>query len=172
LRSFAYVLAGTLLGIGLGWLLAPRMHAPAGDTEELLRARATEYYRASRLLDREAMVRMFTPARQLAETTELRQEAEATRAAAAKLSETERKEAAETAAGIKPGELVVELEGDWAVTGGMYQLVVVGSRITSPLEQLVWVRHGGQWWVYAFTPDERNHYGHPPDFAMQYEQQR
>jgi hypothetical protein len=166
-RILAFILLGAAIGVAVGWTLAPRLRTGSGDPEQQLRARAAEYYAASRRLDKWTMVRAFTPARQLEETDVLRRDADATSKAAAKLSADNRRDAELTAAGIKPEALDVQLEGDWAVTRGNYSLIVGDKKIEQLLDPLVWVRHGGQWWVYDFKLYERNTYGHPPDFALE-----
>ena len=121
---------------------------------------------ASRRLDRWGMVRMFTPANQLEKADKLRKEAEDTAANADKRPADEKKEAEETASGIKPEDIEVKVEGNWATTSGKYTLIVQGTRIPSQLDRVVWVYNGGQWWQYNFEVAERNTYGHPPNFAM------
>jgi hypothetical protein len=71
LRTLIFILIGAVLGVAVGYTLAPRMHAPHLGKEELLRQRAVQYYAASRRLDRLAMFRLSTPARQLTQTTKM-----------------------------------------------------------------------------------------------------
>jgi hypothetical protein len=166
LRVFLSILLGLAIGALVGYLLAPKMHVPHVGKEELLRQRAVEFYAASRRLDRWTMVRMFTPARQLEQADKLRKDAEGIVKAAEARSANEKKEAEETASGIKAGDIKVQLEGNWAVTSGKYNIVAFGTNVPAQLDRLVWVYDGGQWWQYNFELPERNAYGHPPDFAM------
>jgi hypothetical protein len=166
LRVFLCIVIGLALGGLVGYLLAPKMQAPRISKQQLLEQRAVEFYAASRRLDRWAMARMFTPARQLQQADKLREEAEAVAKAAAARSATEKKEAEETARGVTAEDLEVQVEGNWAVTSGKYELIVSGQKIPSRLDRIVWVFDDGQWWQYNFEVVERNSYGHPPDFAM------
>jgi hypothetical protein len=160
------ILLGLAVGALVGYLLAPKMHVPRMDKKQLLVQRAVQYYAASRRLDRWTMVRMFTPARQIEQADKLRDEAEGIARAAAARSADERKEAEETAGGIKAADLDVQIEGNWAVTSGNYDLIAFGQHIPAALDRIAWVYDDGQWWQYNFENVERNSYGHPPDFAM------
>jgi hypothetical protein len=166
LRILLTILIGLALGAAGGWLLAPRMDVPRLGKEELLRQRALEYYQASRRLDRLTMAQMFTPARQLEQADELRKEAEQVATRAAAQSEQMRKEAEETARGVQAKNLRLEIEGDWAVTSGSYEIVAFKQRVEAQLDRVAWVYDDGQWWQYNFELVERNAYGNPPDLAM------
>jgi hypothetical protein len=165
-RILISILLGLAVGAVAGWLLAPRMHVPRMGKEELLRQRAVAYYAASRRLDRLGMLRLTTPARQLAQADKLREDARKIAETAARQPADQRREAEETAAGIKPEDIEVQLEGNWATTTGKYNLIIAGQKIPSQLDRTLWVYDDGQWWQYSFEPPERNAYGHPPDFAM------
>ena len=110
MRIFIFILLGAAIGIAIGWQLAPRAERSAGDPETLLRQRATGFYAASRRLDKQSMVEMYSPARQLDEAEELQQEADAVAKAAASVGAEARKEAVQTAVGIKPAPALWCLE--------------------------------------------------------------
>jgi len=171
MRIVVAIVLGVLLGGGVGYLLAPRAPNPwrRGSLEQQLRAKATDYYRASRQLDQLKMEQMYTPVRQLEEADKLKEQAAKTAKMESHATASDRHEQEESALSIKPEKLEVLLDGSWAVTAGKYTLYAFGKQIPSRLDPAVWVYSEGQWWIYSFTDAERLHYGNPPDIAMRYD---
>jgi hypothetical protein len=166
LRALNIVVIALIVGIGVGWLIAPRFVAPHDHGEARLRERAGDYYRASRRLDMPELVRYFSPARQRAEAAKLSANA-AKATPPQKLPEKQRRELEESATGVDPAKLELRIDGDWAVTRGKAPLPLGDGRsLNVDLEPLVWVLDGGEWWIYTFKASELNTYGHPPDFAL------
>jgi hypothetical protein len=163
------LLLGALLGLGLGWALAPRHQPAPGDREAQLRHRATEFYRASRTLDKLRMSQLFTPARQQALTETLLKEAENSRKLYESMTPEVKREMQATAQTVQPDKLELRVEGDWAVTTGPYVLHADGNELKQRLDETVWVYDRGDWWVFGFHLSEYNTYGNPPDFALQLE---
>lgn len=159
-----------LIGLGIGRLLAPRYVPPADSSEARLKARAVEFYQAGRLFDALKMRQLYTPARQYAESGSLQEEAASQGKIWDTLDASEKQERQASAERITPECLEVELyTGDdwgWAVTKGVAPLLVDGKEIPQQLDQLVWVRSDGEWWVYDRTINELNAYGNPPDYIL------
>ena len=158
------VLIVIVAGLG-GYLLRPRYQPPAESGEARLRQRAVEFYRAQCLVDYGTIARLYTPARQVDEQQELRAEID-------KFAETVRhfqpdtlSDLAASAETVTADALEVEIDGDWAVTAGERLIVTEGYEIPTELDQVVWVRNGGDWWIYTMTQAELIAYGNPPDFA-------
>ncbi|MCH7471374.1 hypothetical protein IIA79_00275 [bacterium] len=157
----------TLIAAALGYATAQRYAAPQESGEERLRQRAEALYTAQRLFDVAAIGRIFTPARQHAETDELLDNAAKQAAVFKSFKHETREELKQSAATISGADLEVELEGDWAVTWGKAKYYMDGIEIPITLEKVVWMRSGGEWWVYQMTDDELIAYGNPPDFARE-----
>jgi hypothetical protein len=153
--------------VAAGYLLQPQ-HEPAMDAGEMrLRERAEAYYRASRLTDFHSMATHFTPARQYSEMEELRERSETVAKTRAEFPEDQKQEQQKSAEAVSGSELDVQMEEGWAVTSGMSTLYAEGGALPFKLDQVVWVRNAGEWWVYAMTEAELNAYGNPPEFARE-----
>lgn len=154
-----------LLAAGLGLAAAPRYHPPADSGEARLRERAAGFYRAQRLFDYLSIARYFTPARQHVEGIELARFAAGRAAQRRGFDKQTIADFEKSAATITPDSIEVELDGDWAVTRCTCTVIVEGVEVPMPLDAEVWVRSGGDWWVYQLTNAELEAYGNPPDFA-------
>jgi len=152
-------------GAVAGYLLAPRYQTPAGSSEGYLQERAAEYYRAIQVRDHGTMGRMYTPARQWAESEKLRNMALEQAQMFQNFKPETRATFEATAGSINADSIEVELEGDWAVTTGTATTDAGGTPVPIGLGEVVWVRNSGEWWVFSMTYDELNAYGNPPDFA-------
>ena len=158
--------AALALGALVGYLAAPKFHAPGGPSEQRLKERATEYYKAMRRGDMSAMNRLKTPARQIWEEQLLR---DAAAKSDERLRTTFSKQALENmergAQSVSPDNIETRIEGNWALTSGSSFVYDSGQPLAFPLDQLVWVYDHGEWWEYELRPRELNAYGNPPDFA-------
>ena len=168
--SILAIVALAALGALAGWLTLPRYTPPADSGEARLRERAEQFYRAIQIKDHGTLAQLYTPARQIAEAEELRQKAIDEAQLFQRFQEDTREQLAENAKSIHAAELEVEIEGDWAVTAGSVTAVHHDGEeersIEIPIGQLVWVRSGGDWWVYKRKNSELNAYGNPPQFAL------
>ena len=154
--------AGLGAGAAVGWLRTPHYAPPPLADEARLRERATDFYRAQRLMSFEHMIQLYTPARQLKQEEEL----------AAKLAETEQifrgfdqaalDDQRRSADAVSSETLEVEVDGDWAITTGQATQFAYGSELPRDLEKQVWVRTGGDWWLYEMMIPELGAYGNPP----------
>jgi hypothetical protein len=154
-----------LLAAALGTLSAPRYRPPADNGETRLRQRAAQFYRAQRLLDFATMGQLYSPAEQLDKRLELRKLA-VERAQMKRSFDKDTLEGLQKSADtVDAAKLTVQLDGDWAVTGGEYSVHTEGQVVPAKLDDLVWVRTGGDWWLYQLSNAELNAYGNPPDFA-------
>lgn len=165
--------AALLIVIGgalAGYLSVPHYRPPNSADEARLRERAAEFYRASRLFDMAAMVRLYTPARQLGDTAQLDGLVRQRRADIARMKPETRWQHEQAAAGVNPDKLELRIEGDWAVTSGTAALPASADHAGSevPLESIVWLKTDGDWWIYLLHPSELVCYGNPPDFARVY----
>lgn len=162
----AYVAVAVVLGGAAGFLVSPRYVRPRGNPEARLRQRAQAYYRAMRRGDIGEMVRLETPARQLLDTVRLKHEIAYNDSQRAKFHKTTIDRMERAAASVLADKLVVRIEGDWAVTSGQSTVYDQQDQpIPFPLDELVWMRAGRDWWEYEMAPVELNAYGNPPDFA-------
>jgi hypothetical protein len=149
-----------------GWQSVPHYSPPPAADEARLRERAAEFYRASRVFDTLTMGRTYTPARQLAETEKLQQDAEEKRRMFEQLDAESRSNLEISATSVDPAALSVEIDGDWAETSGTCTYPAGETEVEVKLERLVWVRSGGDWWVYTWTNPEIAAYGNPSLEAM------
>lgn len=154
-------------GVALGFALAPKYQPPNASGQGRLRQRAEEFYRGLRQLDYSAAARMMTPARQYADTTDLRGKIDMTADSRHKLTSGARDVLAKAAQTIVAERLELQVEGNWAVTSGTCATYNEGVEIPMLLEQLVWVWTDGDWWNYSMSTAELAAYGNPPDFARQ-----
>jgi hypothetical protein len=161
------VLVLAVLAVGAGWLTTPRYRPPAEADEERLMERAVAYYKASRLLQYEAMCQMYTPARQLAEAEALRSVIDERQATRRALADKTIENLQFSADSVSAEHIELKVEGDWAVAGGTYMMAGESGTFPLPLEDTVWVRDAGDWWIYSLKFEELNAYGNPPDFARQ-----
>lgn len=161
------LLVGALIGAAAGYLTAPRYRPPADAGEGQLRARAAQFYRASQLMDFWTMARLYTPAWQLADADSLREQALEKQRIYSTFEDKTRADMERTAGSITADTVEVEREGDWAVTRGKTILYEGDLEIPFPLEAVVWVLTGGDWWVYQYENPELQAYGSPPDFARE-----
>jgi hypothetical protein len=152
-----------VLGLIAGLLYWPRWQAPADSGEERLRQRAESYYRAQRLVDYRSLAQHFTPARQLGERAELEKQSANTDGAFSRFDETTQSDLKRSAETIIGEELSIEVDGDWALTSGSGIIFTEGAESPIPLAETVWVRSGGEWWVYMLRQSEMNYYGNPPE---------
>jgi hypothetical protein len=149
----------------LGFAAAPHYRAPADSGEARLRARAVQFYRAQLLFDFWGIARCYTPAVQRAQMVKLAEFA-ASRASQRRGFEAETLKGMQTSADtVSADKLDVQLDGDWAMTGGTCSVTVEGGQVPYTLDQGVWVRSGGDWWVYQMSTEELIAYGNPPDYA-------
>lgn len=160
------VLAAALAGAAAGYLTAARYRPPADDGEGRLRERAAQFYRASQVMDFWSMVRLYTPAWQQADGASLRQQADEKQRIYGTFKDETRADMVRTADSISAADIEVERDGDWAVTRGETILYQGDLEIPFPLNELVWIRTGGDWWVYQRKNPELLAYGNPPDFAL------
>jgi len=161
------VLVGALGGAAAGWLTAPRYRPTVDCGEQRLRERAAEFYRAAHLMDYRTMVRSYTPAWQQADADNLRKLADDRARMYSTFKDETRTDMQRGADSIAPADIEVEREGDWAVTRGEAVIYEGDLEIPFPLEDLVWLRTGGDWWVYQRKNPELRAYGNPPDFARE-----
>lgn len=170
LISILVIVALAALGALAAWLTMPRYTPPANGGEARLRERAEQFYRAIQIKDHWTLAQLYTPARQIAEAEELRQKAIDEEALFLRFQEDTREQLRANMDTIHADELTVEIEGDWAVTTGNVTVMQNFGEETLPVEipigQLVWVRTGGDWWVYKRVNSELNAYGNPPQFAL------
>lgn len=158
-----FALAGALLG----WNSVPHYRPPAASGETRLRERAAQYYKATRLFESLKMSQLYTPAKQLAEQADLLQKSEKFLATFAALEESNQSNLRTAADSITPGSLELELEGGWATTWGSCVYPTENSQVTIKLDTMVWVRSGGDWWIYTWTKPEIAAYGNPPDASYE-----
>ena len=161
------VLVGALGGAAAGWLTAPRYQPMVDCGEERLRERAAEFYRAAHLMDYWTMVRHYTPAWQQADADNLRKLADDRLQMYSTFKDKTRADMQRGSDSIAAKDIEVEREGDWAVTRGEAIIYEGDLEIPFPLEELVWLRTGGDWWVYQRKYPELRAYGNPPDFARE-----
>jgi len=156
-----------LLAAVLGFAAAPHYRPPAESGEARLRARAVQFYRAQLSFDFWGIAQCYTPAQQLAQASKLADFAASRASQRQGFDEATLKDLQRSADTVTADKLTVQIEGDWAVTGGTVEVVVEGGQVPYPLEQEVWVRTGGEWWMYSMSNEEMAAYGNPPDFARQ-----
>jgi hypothetical protein len=168
--SLLLILLLALIGAAAGYFTAPRYRAPANSGEERLRARAEAYYRALQVKDATTIVTSYTPARQLKEREELRQRARHEEQMFSRFEPATQDKLRESSLTIRADELEVQLEGDWAVTNGnitVHPIETEPERMAQiPIGEVVWLRTGGDWWIYEWRMSEIQAYGNPPDFAL------
>lgn len=147
----------------MGWNSVPHYRPPKDSGEARLRERAAKYYKATRLFDYLAMSQLYTPAKQVAQQQELLEDNEKYLASFSMFDETNQAGLLKSAQSITPDSLEVKLEGDWAATWGVAKYPTANTELTIQLEKMVWVRSGGDWWIYTWTLPEIAAYGNPPD---------
>ena len=162
----------TLVGAGLGWNSTAHYRPPAESGAERLRERAAEYYRASTLFDYLAMAQLYTPAKQIAEQQVLLESAKKYQVSFSQLAKANQAALRTVAQAISPAALEVELDGNWASTGGNYLYPAGSSEISLEFDQMVWVKSEGDWWIYTWTKPEISAYGNPPDASYKLLRQR
>jgi len=169
-QSLLLILLLALLGAAAGYFTAPRYQAPADGGEGRLRARAEAYYRALQVKDATTIVTSYTPARQVREREELRKRARHEEQVFSRFEPATRDKLRESSLTIRADELEVRLEGDWAVTNGNITVHPIEAEPEKtaeiPIGEVVWLRTGGDWWVYEWRASEIQAYGNPPDFAL------
>jgi len=154
-------LAAVLIGLGLAVALTrPRPH---DETQAELQAKAVEYYKASKVFDFRTMASLYSPAYQQAEAAELRDLAARRVREFSNFKEQTRKDLQYSADSISLESVRVEVEGDWAVSSGTFKMNIDGQDNNIDLEEMVWLRSDGQWWIYQLKPIELSAYGNPPD---------
>ncbi len=161
-------LLGILLGGGFALATAPRYKAPPAADEARLRERAVEYYKASRLFDYAHLARMFSPANQQLNTEEVQRQVAKFGGQFPGFDALTQKNLRDAAAGIKPELLELTVDGDWARTGGKGEYPVEDQTVQIPLNDVVWVRTAGDWWVYQLLNPEIQYYGLPPEEIRTY----
>jgi hypothetical protein len=168
--AFLLIAAGALAG----YLSVPHYRPPRSADEARLRERAVEFYRASRRFDMQGMIKLYSPARQLSDTVALNELIAKRNADVAGLKDSVRQEFELAAAAVSSEQLALKIEGNWAVSGGRADLPERQGRTATsvPLENVVWVRSDGDWWIYFLHPAELSCYGNPPDFALQHVSRR
>ncbi|MEZ5339273.1 MAG: hypothetical protein R3F46_13570 [bacterium] len=150
----------------LGWTSAAQYRPPTEAGEARLQERALEFYRASSKFDFETMVRIYSPAMQLAEKTELNRRARRWgETFEVEFDDAHRQDLLDTAAAISLEEMEFRIEGDWALVTGSHEVHVEGQIVRMGLDPTVWVRTGNDWWMYQLDDSELIAYGNPPDFA-------
>jgi hypothetical protein len=167
-RWFTVVAALLICGAGAaGYATVPHYYRPASNGEDRLRERAAEYYRQAHLLRLDEMQKFFTPAHQVGTAEKLLKESAKNREASAKASKTTLEQLKKSVQSITPESLELQRQGNWAVTGGSYVVPGEGGNpsVPIPLENVVWLRTSGDWWVYVLEENELACYGNPPDFA-------
>ena len=157
------VIAALVIGALAGYLYWPRWQPPTEEGETRVRQRAETYYRAQRGADFRGLAQHFTPARQVAEEKELKAQIAKSEQDRSRFVEATLKELEKGAESIKGADIIVLLEDNWAVTSGTSKLYVGESTINFPLDEVVWVFSGGEWWAFSNTSTELNAYGNPPD---------
>ena len=164
-------LISLLLVIGAaycGWSTARVYSPPADSGEARLLERALSFYRASATFDYETMSRLYTPAQQTADSQELNTRARRWQHTFEhEFDEDHRNDLIKTAEAVSVENLQVQLEGDWAVVKGKHDVYVEGKPVSMGLDASVWLRNGGDWWMYQLSDAELLAYGNPPDFARQ-----
>lgn len=149
-----------------GWQSAREYSPPADSGEERLVQRALEFHRASAVFDYSTMVAMYSPAYQVANAEELRRKARRWKETfELDFDEEHRADLQSTADALSREDLQIRIEGDWALVKGQHDVYVEGRPVRMSLDQTVWVRTGGDWWMYQLTNPELEAYGNPPDFA-------
>ncbi|MCB1217942.1 hypothetical protein KDL44_11155 [bacterium] len=162
LISVAFVAIAALLG----WTSAAQYSPPAEAGDARLRERALEFYQASAKFDFETMVRIYTPAIQVAEKTELNRRARRWgETFQVEFDDSHRQDLLDTAAAISLEDMEFRIEGDWALVTGSHDVHVEGQIVRMGLDPTVWVRTGNDWWMYQLDNSELIAYGNPPDFA-------
>ena len=154
-----------IVGLALGYYIAPKYQPPKEAGQGRLRKRAATFYRALRQMDYLGATRLMTPARQYAEAAQLRVEAQATKSRHDKLSAESQASLTKNADSIQAEQLSIRVEGDWALTSGLSDVYEGGQPVRLALEDLVWICVDGDWWNYDMTTAELAAYGNPPDFA-------
>ena len=149
-----------------GWFSAAEYRPPADSGEERLEQRALEFYRASSTFDYETMVQLYTPAQQVADSEELNKKARRWKDTfEVDFDEDHRRDLLATADALTSDDLEIRLEGDWALITGLHDVYAEGRPVRMQLDPSVWVRTGGDWWMYQMSVPELSAYGNPPDFA-------
>lgn len=151
-----------------GWLTARDYKAPAESGLPRLQERAMQFYRASSTFDYETMAQLYTPAQQQADKLELNKLARRWKQSFEnEFDESHRRDLISTAEALSLEQMEVRMEGDWALVQGQHDIYVEGKVVSMGLEPSVWVRSGGDWWMYQLSDAELIAYGNPPDFARQ-----
>lgn len=156
-------LLGILAGAAVAYAVAPRYQAPPAADEARLRQRAVEYYQASRTFKYDRIVQLFTPAYQMEGSDSIQRLADQFAGKFATFDSATQKELRTAAESIKPERLKVLVDGDWAQTSGKYDYGVEGQQVELPLEDVVWVRTAGDWWIFQLQNPEILRYGLPPE---------
>jgi hypothetical protein len=158
--ALLYLIAA-VLGLGLAFgLTRPRAH-DEGIPE--LEAKVVRFYKAGKVFDYYTMSALYTPALQLDEAGELKDVAGRRKEEYSRFKEDTRKDLQFQADSISADSVELDIEGDWAVSSGVYRMNIDGEATEIPLEQLVWYRYMGQWWVFQNKPIELAAYGNAPD---------
>ncbi|MCB1188181.1 hypothetical protein KDL29_13540 [bacterium] len=141
-------------------------HPPADSGEARLQERALQFYRASARFDYYTMVQLYTPAQQTADSAELNKKARRWKDSfETDFDEAHRNDLEQTAADLSVDDMDIQVEGDWALIKGEHNVHVEGQVVSMALDPTVWVRSGGDWWMYQMSNPELVAYGNPPDFA-------
>lgn len=168
--SLVVIILLALVGAAAGYLTASHYQAPAQGGDARLRERAETYYRAIQVKDYQVVTGLYTPARQLAEADELRKTISQQRKLFNSFKPETRKTLRANSLTVKAADLDVQLEGDWAVTNGSVTDYPYPDKpdksVQIPIGKVVWMRTGGDWWVYQQKTSELQAYGNPPDFAL------
>jgi hypothetical protein len=109
------------------------------------------------------MTQLFTPAQQLAQAEALAKKAAEFRGQFDKSDDKTKADLRYAADSITTDRISVEIDGDWALTNGEYSMPADGGDFKVPADILVWVRSGGDWWIFQLEDEPLNHYGNPPD---------
>ena len=155
-----------------GWQSVPHYQPPAAADEARLRQRAAEYYRATRVFDMQAMARLYSPARQAADAQALLADIELKRGMWQQLDQESRSNLEVSAESVDAAALDVSIDGDWAETSGTCSYPAGNSQVEVTLDRMIWIRTGGDWWIYTWKTPEIAAYGNPPLEAMELLKQR
>ena len=151
-----------------GWFTAGEYKAPAQAGEERLQERVLEFYASGARFDFESMMRLYTPAQQHADSEALRKKARRWKSMfELDFDDSHRADLAATAEAYGDAEFEIRVEGDWALVAGRHDVFADSEKFRMDLDPSVWVRTGGDWWMYQLSDAELVAYGNPAGFCPQ-----